>query len=105
MPSELHPRKLTGANGKPISRSQWKDGFGGDSGPSRGDPCTVASRPKAKIPLGHVRPVSGKPEVACRLYVLRAPAAASRLLTPAMAGWFAHIVSTPSARAGLSLSR
>ena len=45
MSSKLHPRKLTGANGKPISRSQWKDGFGGDSGPSRGDPCAGASRP------------------------------------------------------------
>jgi hypothetical protein len=38
--------KLTGANGKPISRSRWKDGFGGDYGPSRGDPRTGAFRPK-----------------------------------------------------------
>ena len=40
-------RKLTGANGKPISRSRWKDGFGGDYGPSRGDPRTGAFRPIA----------------------------------------------------------
>ena len=30
---------------KPISRSQWNDGYGADSGPSRGDPCRRAYRP------------------------------------------------------------
>jgi hypothetical protein len=29
----------------PISRSQWNDGFGSDSGPSRGDSCRRAIRP------------------------------------------------------------
>jgi hypothetical protein len=38
MSSELRARKPTGANGKPISRSQWKDGFGEDSGPFPGRP-------------------------------------------------------------------
>ena len=30
---------------KPISRSQWSDGYGADSGPSRGEPCRRALRP------------------------------------------------------------
>ena len=33
---------------KPISRSQWNDGFGADSGPSRGDACRRALRPWTK---------------------------------------------------------
>jgi hypothetical protein len=40
-----HPLPMTGLGGKPISRSQWKDGFGADSGPSRGDRCRRALRP------------------------------------------------------------
>ena len=31
---------------KPISRSQWNDGFGADSGPSQGDSRRRAIRPK-----------------------------------------------------------
>jgi len=37
---------------KPISRSQWNDGYGADSGRPRGDPCTPALRPFATSPLG-----------------------------------------------------
>jgi hypothetical protein len=31
---------------KPISSSQWSDGFGADTGPSQGDPCRPTFRPK-----------------------------------------------------------
>jgi hypothetical protein len=34
---------------KAISRSQWNDGFGADSGPDRGGQCRGAVRPKAKF--------------------------------------------------------
>jgi hypothetical protein len=35
----------------PISRSQWNDGFGPDSGPSGGDPCRHALRPSETIAI------------------------------------------------------
>ena len=34
---------------KGISRSQWNDAFPADSGPSRGDPCRRALRPKRSV--------------------------------------------------------
>ena len=40
------PRPLRAV--KPISRSQWNGGFGAHCGPSRGDPCRRAVRPRTK---------------------------------------------------------
>jgi hypothetical protein len=42
---------------KPISRSQWNDGFRPDSGPSRGDPCRRALRPERALKIG---PMNGR---------------------------------------------
>jgi hypothetical protein len=38
-------RKVSFGTMKPTSRSQWKGGFGADSGPSRGEPCRPGLRP------------------------------------------------------------
>ena len=34
---------------KPIQSKQWNGGYGADSGPSRGDPCRRAFRPKQAL--------------------------------------------------------
>ncbi len=36
----------------PAARSQWNGGYAADSGPSRGDPCKLASRPFATFAPG-----------------------------------------------------
>jgi len=44
---------------KPISRSQWNDGYGADCGPSRSDLCRRAFRPNLKFKLTQYQEIVG----------------------------------------------